>query len=96
MADNCKNVMVNFRVMVKMKNLLNGNTWLWERGKFMNRRYLIQVRVISCKCTRLCKCQLSLTVSVDSGHSEIELIKKPLVLSRKARRMIAESTFIIN
>ncbi|XP_067652315.1 kinesin-like protein KIF28 [Haliotis asinina] len=30
------------RVMVKMKNLLNGNTWLWERGKFMNRRYLIQ------------------------------------------------------
>ena len=29
--------------MVKMKNLLNGNTWLWERGKFMNRRYLIQV-----------------------------------------------------
>lgn len=31
------------RVMVKMKNLLNGNTWLWERGKFMNRRYLMQV-----------------------------------------------------
>ncbi|XP_076448715.1 kinesin-like protein KIF28 isoform X2 [Babylonia areolata] len=30
------------QVMVKMKNLLNGNTWLWERGKFMNRRYLIQ------------------------------------------------------
>ncbi|XP_023930292.1 kinesin-like protein KIF28P isoform X2 [Lingula anatina] len=30
------------RVMVKMKNLLNGNTWLWERGKFMNRRYLAQ------------------------------------------------------
>ncbi|XP_064640023.1 kinesin-like protein KIF28 isoform X2 [Lineus longissimus] len=29
-------------VMVKMKNLLNGNTWLWERGKFMNRRYLMQ------------------------------------------------------
>ena len=28
--------------MVKMKNLLNGNTWLWERGKFMNRRYLMQ------------------------------------------------------
>lgn len=25
-----------------MKNLLNGNTWLWERGKFMNRRYLMQ------------------------------------------------------
>ncbi|XP_077982390.1 kinesin-like protein KIF28 isoform X2 [Glandiceps talaboti] len=30
------------KVMVKMKNLLNGNTWLWERGKFMNRRYLMQ------------------------------------------------------
>ncbi|XP_052232106.1 kinesin-like protein KIF28 isoform X2 [Dreissena polymorpha] len=29
-------------VTVKMKNLLNENTWLWERGKFMNRRYLIQ------------------------------------------------------
>jgi len=25
-----------------MKNLLNGNTWLWERGQFMNRRYLMQ------------------------------------------------------
>lgn len=31
------------RVTVKMKNLLNGNTWLWERGKFITRRYLIQV-----------------------------------------------------
>ncbi|XP_035680262.1 kinesin-like protein KIF28P isoform X3 [Branchiostoma floridae] len=30
------------KVVVKMKNLLNGNTWLWERGKFMNRRYMIQ------------------------------------------------------
>ncbi|XP_025115263.1 kinesin-like protein KIF28P isoform X3 [Pomacea canaliculata] len=30
------------KVMVKMKNLLNGNTWLWERGKFMNRRYMMQ------------------------------------------------------
>eukprot|EP00105_Crassostrea_gigas_P042658 XP_019926806.1 PREDICTED: kinesin-like protein KIF28P isoform X13 [Crassostrea gigas] len=29
-------------VTVKMKNLLNGNTWLWERGKFITRRYLIQ------------------------------------------------------
>ncbi|XP_076469926.1 kinesin-like protein KIF28 isoform X2 [Babylonia areolata] len=29
-------------VMVKMKNLLNGNTWLWERGTFMTRRYVIQ------------------------------------------------------
>ncbi len=28
--------------MVKMKNLLNGNVWLWERGKFINRRYVIQ------------------------------------------------------
>ena len=33
----------NFRVMVKMKNLLTENSWLWERGKFMNRRYLMQV-----------------------------------------------------
>ncbi|XP_067934246.1 kinesin-like protein KIF28 [Watersipora subatra] len=32
----------NTRVMVKMKNLLNSNTWLWERGKFMNRRYIMQ------------------------------------------------------
>ena len=31
------------RVMVKVKNLLNGNVWMWERGKFMNRRYIIQV-----------------------------------------------------
>ncbi|KAK0041455.1 kinesin-like protein KIF28P [Biomphalaria pfeifferi] len=30
------------RVMVKMKNMLNGNTWLWESGKFMNRKFLIQ------------------------------------------------------
>ncbi|XP_070198402.1 kinesin-like protein KIF28 isoform X3 [Littorina saxatilis] len=30
------------QVMVKMKNLLNGNTWLWERGKFIDRRYIIQ------------------------------------------------------
>ncbi|XP_071958666.1 kinesin-like protein KIF28 [Antedon mediterranea] len=29
-------------VMVKMKNLLNENTWVWGRGKFINRRYLIQ------------------------------------------------------
>ncbi|XP_060596414.1 kinesin-like protein KIF28 [Ruditapes philippinarum] len=36
------NNVLTARVMVKMKNLLNGNTWLWERGKFMNRRYLIQ------------------------------------------------------
>ncbi|XP_059148912.1 kinesin-like protein KIF28 isoform X2 [Physella acuta] len=30
------------QVMVKMKDLRNGNEWLWEHGKFMNRRYLIQ------------------------------------------------------
>ncbi|KAJ8041556.1 Kinesin-like protein KIF28P [Holothuria leucospilota] len=30
------------KVVVKMKNLLNGNTWLWDRGKFINRRYVIQ------------------------------------------------------
>lgn len=31
------------RVMVKMTDLFNGNSWLWDRGKFMNRRYLMQV-----------------------------------------------------
>ncbi|XP_065676074.1 kinesin-like protein KIF28 [Hydra vulgaris] len=30
------------KVVVKMKNLLNDNVWLWERGKFTNRRYLMQ------------------------------------------------------
>jgi pSer/pThr/pTyr-binding forkhead associated (FHA) protein len=30
------------KVSVKMKNLLNNNEWIWDRGKFMNRRYLIQ------------------------------------------------------
>lgn len=30
------------KVMVRMKNLLNGNVWLWDRGKFMNRRFLMQ------------------------------------------------------
>ncbi|XP_038077973.1 kinesin-like protein KIF28P isoform X3 [Patiria miniata] len=30
------------KVMVKMKDLLNQNSWLWERGKFINRRYVIQ------------------------------------------------------
>lgn len=30
------------KVMVKMKNLLNSNVWLWDRGKFINRRYVIQ------------------------------------------------------
>ena len=28
---------------MKMKSLLNGNVWLWDRGKFMNRRFLMQV-----------------------------------------------------
>ncbi|GFS07871.1 kinesin-related protein 1 [Elysia marginata] len=28
--------------MVKMKNLLNGNTWLWAHGKFVDRKYMIQ------------------------------------------------------
>jgi len=31
--------------MVEMKNLLTGNIWLWERGKFVNRRYLMQVSI---------------------------------------------------
>ena len=31
------------RVCVKMKNLVNENVWLWERGKFTNRRFLMQV-----------------------------------------------------
>jgi len=30
------------KVMVRMKNLLNSNVWLWDRGKFMNRRFLMQ------------------------------------------------------
>ncbi|CAH1778943.1 unnamed protein product [Owenia fusiformis] len=30
------------KVMVKMKNLLNGNTWLWDRAKFVNRRFMMQ------------------------------------------------------
>uniref|UniRef100_H2ZMC6 Kinesin-like protein n=1 Tax=Ciona savignyi TaxID=51511 RepID=H2ZMC6_CIOSA len=30
------------KVMVQVKNLLNNNIWMWERGKFMNRRYMIQ------------------------------------------------------
>lgn len=30
------------KVSVKMKNLLNDNVWLWDRGKFTNRRYLMQ------------------------------------------------------
>lgn len=30
------------RVMIRMKNLQNNIVWMWERGKFMSRRYLIQ------------------------------------------------------
>eukprot|EP00111_Clytia_hemisphaerica_P009015 TCONS_00026419-protein len=30
------------KVCVKMKNLVNENVWLWERGKFTNRRFLMQ------------------------------------------------------
>lgn len=30
------------KVMVKMKNLLNNNVWMWDRGKFINRHFLIQ------------------------------------------------------
>ncbi|XP_068725304.1 kinesin-like protein KIF28 [Montipora capricornis] len=30
------------KVMVRMKNLLNNNVWLWDRGKFLNRRFLMQ------------------------------------------------------
>ena len=30
------------KVMVKMKSLSNGNEWLWDRAKFMDRRFLMQ------------------------------------------------------
>lgn len=30
------------KVSVKMKNLINENIWLWDRGKFTNRRFLMQ------------------------------------------------------
>lgn len=29
-------------VSVKMKSLVDGNTWLWDRNKFLNRKYLMQ------------------------------------------------------
>ena len=29
--------------MVQVRDLLTGNIWLWERGKFVNRRYIMQV-----------------------------------------------------
>nr|XP_022300390.1 kinesin-like protein KIF28P isoform X2 [Crassostrea virginica] len=29
-------------VMVKMRNLENGNEWLWDRNKFINRKFLMQ------------------------------------------------------
>jgi len=47
-------------VMVKMKNLLNSNTWLWERGKFMNRRYIMQVRLCSVNKSRECESQIQI------------------------------------
>ncbi|CAI9737687.1 KIF28P isoform X5 [Octopus vulgaris] len=37
-GDNEKNI----DVMVKMTDLLTENVWFWERGRFMNRRYLMQ------------------------------------------------------
>jgi len=49
-----------FSVMVKMKNLLNSNTWLWERGKFMNRRYIMQVRLCSVNKLRECGSQIQI------------------------------------
>jgi len=36
--------------MVKVKNLLNENVWMWERGKFMNRRYMMQVKDVLVGC----------------------------------------------
>merc|ERR1712235_5874 len=30
------------KVVIQMKDLNTGNLWLWERGKFMNRRYMMQ------------------------------------------------------
>lgn len=30
------------QVMVKMRNLDNGNEWLLDRNKFINRKYLMQ------------------------------------------------------
>uniref|UniRef100_A0A1I8F8X7 Kinesin motor domain-containing protein n=1 Tax=Macrostomum lignano TaxID=282301 RepID=A0A1I8F8X7_9PLAT len=30
------------KCMVSMRNLMNDVVWMWERGKFMNRRYLMQ------------------------------------------------------
>ena len=36
-----------------MKDLLTKNTWLWERAKFMNRRYIMQVGGASCMLDRI-------------------------------------------
>ena len=30
------------KVVVQMKDLNTGNLWMWERGKFMNRRFMMQ------------------------------------------------------
>merc|ERR1712117_769112 len=29
-------------VMIKMTNLLNGNTWLWDRSTFTNRKFIME------------------------------------------------------
>ena len=30
------------KVVIQMKDLNTGNLWMWERGKFMNRRFMMQ------------------------------------------------------
>ena len=30
------------QVKVKMKNLANDNEWLWDKNKFINRKYIMQ------------------------------------------------------
>ena len=30
------------QVKVKMKNLTNDNEWLWDKNKFINRKYIMQ------------------------------------------------------
>ena len=31
-----------FQIIVKMKNLANDNEWLWDKNKFINRKYIMQ------------------------------------------------------
>ncbi|KAL5969107.1 Kinesin-like protein KIF28P [Taenia solium] len=33
------------RITIRMKCSKTGHTWMWDRGKFLNRRFLIQVRL---------------------------------------------------